>query len=116
LLSGSIFQLSDIDQGRQPIHRPVKPALIVVLQPGRDLIFGICQAEESMYIQALIPKATIKRLDVAIATHLTHRAGYAKTTAQAGAVTRIQNLGAALNLKAHFHMLFLDGVYINSAN
>lgn len=69
-----------------------------------------------MYIQALIPKATIKRLDVAIATHLTHRAGYAKTTAQAGAVTRIQNLGAALNLKAHFHMLFLDGVYINSAN
>jgi len=50
----------------------------------------------------------------AIATHLTHKAGYTKTTAQAGAVTLIQNFGGALNLNIHFHMLFLDGVY--SAN
>ena len=36
-----------------------------------------------------------------IATHLAHKAGYTKTSAQAG----------ALNLNIHFHRLFLDGVY-----
>ncbi len=49
-----------------------------------------------------------------IATHLTRKAGYTKTTAQAGAVTLIQRFGSALNLHIHFHMLFLDGVYIDS--
>ncbi len=33
-----------------------------------------------------------------IATHLIHKAGYTKATAQAGAVTLIQRFGAALNL------------------
>ena len=47
----------------------------------------------------------------AIATHLTHKAGYTKTSAQTGAVTLIQRFGSALNLNIHFHMLFLDGVY-----
>ena len=47
----------------------------------------------------------------AIATHLVHKAGYTKTTAQTGAVTLIQCFGGALNLNIHFHMLFLDGVY-----
>ena len=51
-----------------------------------------------------------------IATHLTHKAGYTKATAQAGAVTLIQRFGSALNLHIHFHMLFLDGVYIDSAD
>jgi hypothetical protein len=32
--------------------------------------------------------------------------------AQTGAVTLIQRFGGALNLNIHFHMLFLDGVYI----
>ena len=41
-----------------------------------------------------------------IATHLTHKAGYTKTTAQTGAVTLIQRFGGALNLNIHFHMLF----------
>jgi len=50
----------------------------------------------------------------AIATHLTHKAGYTKATAQAGAVTLIQRFGGALNANIHFHMLFLDGVYIDS--
>ena len=50
----------------------------------------------------------------AIATHLTHKAGYTKATAQAGAVTLIQRFGGALNANVHFHMLFLDGVYIDS--
>ena len=33
-------------------------------------------------------------------------------TARTGAVTLIQRFGSALNLNVHFHMLFLDGVYV----
>ena len=48
-----------------------------------------------------------------LATHLIRKAGYKRTTAQTGAVTLIQRFGSALNLNIHFHMLFLDGVYID---
>jgi hypothetical protein len=41
-----------------------------------------------------------------IATHLTRKAGYTKTTAHTGAVTLIQCFGGALNLNIHFHMLY----------
>ena len=52
-----------------------------------------------------------------LATHLIKKAGFTKATAQTGAVTLIQRFGgpafrSALNLNIHFHMLFLDGVYI----
>jgi hypothetical protein len=47
-----------------------------------------------------------------ISTHLAHKAGFAKCMAKTGAVTLIQRFGSALNLNIHFHMLFLDGVYI----
>jgi len=47
-----------------------------------------------------------------IATHLIKKAGFSCKTAQAGAVTLIQRFGSALNLNIHFHMLFLDGVYV----
>ncbi len=53
-------------------------------------------------------------VDRAIATHLTRKAGYTKTTTRTGAVTMIQCFGGALNLNIHFRMLFLDGVYIDS--
>ena len=49
-----------------------------------------------------------------IATHLAHKTGFTVTTAKSGAVTLIQRFGGALNLNIHFHMLFLDGVYIDS--
>ena len=49
----------------------------------------------------------------AIATHLTHKTGFTTTTAKTGAVTLIQRFGGALNLNIHFHMLFLDGAYID---
>jgi hypothetical protein len=50
--------------------------------------------------------------------HLVKKAGYSKKTARTGAVTLIQRFGrsgapAALNLNIHFHMLFLDGVYVD---
>ena len=51
-----------------------------------------------------------------IATYLTRKAGYTKSTAHAGAVTLIQRFGSALNLNIHFHMLFLDGVYVGEAD
>lgn len=37
------------------------------------------------------------------------------STAYTGAVTLIQCFGGALNLNIHFYMLFLDGVYVDSA-
>ena len=48
-----------------------------------------------------------------ITTHLVKKAGYSKKTARTGAVTLIQRFGSALNLNIHFHMLFLDGVYVD---
>ena len=48
----------------------------------------------------------------AISSHLISAAGYHHATAQTGAVTLIQRFGSALNLNIHFHMLFLDGVYV----
>ncbi len=47
-----------------------------------------------------------------IATHLVRQAGQTHRTARTGAVTLIQRFGSALNLNIHFHMLFLDGVYV----
>ncbi len=51
-----------------------------------------------------------------LATHLIHQTGYTKATARTGAVALIQRFGSALNLNIHFHMLFLDGVYVDAAN
>jgi hypothetical protein len=50
--------------------------------------------------------------------HLVKKAGYSKKTVRTGAVTLIQRFGrsgapVALNLNIHFHMLFLDGVYVD---
>lgn len=52
------------------------------------------------------------RCDSCDAEHLIKKAGFSRKTAQAGSVTLIQRFGSALNLNVHFHMLFLDGVYI----
>jgi hypothetical protein len=51
-----------------------------------------------------------------LATHLTKKAGYTKTTTHTGAVTLIQRFGHALNVNIHFHRLFLDGVYGDGVN
>ena len=70
------------------------------------------------FLFASHPKVMGKALGIVyrtIATHLTRKAGYTKTTAHTGAVTLIQRFGGALNLNIHFHMLFLDGVYVDSA-
>ncbi len=51
-----------------------------------------------------------------ITTHLVKKAGFTCKVAQTGAVTLIQRFGSALNLNIHFHMLFLDGVYVEGAD
>lgn len=47
-----------------------------------------------------------------IATHLIKKAGHTRKAAQTEAATLIQRFGLALDLNIHFHMLFLDGVYV----
>ena len=50
-----------------------------------------------------------------IAAHLIKKAGFTTKTGHTGAVTLIQCFGSALNLNIHFHMLFLDGIYVDGA-
>ena len=47
-----------------------------------------------------------------ITSYLFAKAGLTRDGACTGAVTLIQRFGGALNLNVHFHMLFLDGVYV----
>jgi Putative transposase len=47
-----------------------------------------------------------------IGMYLIHAAGHSQATANTGAITFILRFGSALNLNIHFHMLFLDGVYV----
>ena len=51
-----------------------------------------------------------------IAAHLIKQAGYTQQSARTGAITFIQRFGSALNLNIHFHMLFLDRVYVVKSN
>jgi hypothetical protein len=48
----------------------------------------------------------------AISTHLIHKAGLQIKDGATGAVTLIQRFDSALNLNIHFHILYLDGVYV----
>ena len=71
------------------------------------------------YLFAANPQAMGKVLGIiyrAISTHLIHKAGYRLTDGATGAVTLIQRFGSALNLNIHFHILFLDGVYVYRNN
>ena len=52
----------------------------------------------------------------AISTHLIHKSGLSLKDGVTGAVTLIQRFGSALNLNIHFHILFLDGVYVYRDN
>ena len=71
------------------------------------------------YLFAAHPHAMGKVLSIiyrAISTHLIHKAGYRLKDGATGAVTLIQRFGSALNLNIHFHVLFLDGVYVHRDN
>jgi len=69
------------------------------------------------YLFAAHPHAMGKVLRIiyrVISTHLLHKAGLQLNDGATGAVTLIQRFGTALNI--HFHILFLDGVYIYRDN
>ena len=71
------------------------------------------------YLFAAHPQAMGKVLGIvyrAISTHLIHKAGLSLRDGATGAVTLIQRFGSALNLNIHFHILFLDGVYVYRDN
>jgi len=71
------------------------------------------------YLFAAHPQAMGKVLGIicrAISTHLLHKAGHRLKDGATGAVTLIQRFGSALNLNIHFHILFLDGVYVYRDN
>ena len=71
------------------------------------------------YLFAAHPQAMGKVLGIvyrAISTHLIHKAGFSLKNGATGAVTLIQRFGSALNLNIHFHILFLDGVYVYRDN
>ena len=51
-----------------------------------------------------------------ISGHLLARAGVRRVAGHTGAVTLIQRFGSALNLNVHFHMLFVDGVYVTEGS
>ena len=71
------------------------------------------------YLFAAHPQAMGKVLGIvyrAISTHLIHKAGLSLRDGATGAVTLIQPFGSALNLNIHFHILFLDGVYVYRGN
>ncbi len=68
------------------------------------------------FLFAAYPELMSKVLGIvnrALSTHLIHQARFRKKNAYTGAVTLIQRFGSALNLNIHFHMLFLDGVYVS---
>ena len=67
------------------------------------------------YLFAAHPHAMSKVLSIVhrvISSHLIHKAGHSLKESATGAVTLIQRFGSALNLNIHFHILFLDGVYV----
>ena len=87
-------------------HQPMRQWVLSVPFPLRFLF-------------ASDPKIMTRALGIVyrtIATHLAHKAGFTKPHVQTGAVTLIQRFGSALNLNIHFHMLFLDRVYIGGSN
>ena len=68
------------------------------------------------FLFASYPELMSKALAIVyriIATWLIHRGGFTHNTAHTGAVNFIQRFGSALNLNVHFHILFLDGVYLS---
>ena len=89
----------------------------MIIEPfPKNPVNGLADGLPLRFLFASNPQVMTKALGIiyrTIATHLTHKAGFAKPLVQTGAVTLIQRFGSALNLNIHFHMLFLDGVYID---
>jgi hypothetical protein len=104
--------LSDRRRKIPGVHDPLA-------EQGRELP-GYVQSEFEDYLNCgRLEHGFLRVLGIVyrvIATHLVRKAGYTHDRARTGAVTLIQRFGSALNLNIHFHMLFLDGVYVDHPN
>lgn len=90
---------------------------ILPRQPIRQWVLSIPYALRFLF--ASQPQVMGKALGIvyrAISGYMIKKAGLTRQKARTGAVTLIQRFGSALNLNVHFHMLFLDGVYVDAAD
>ncbi|NRB37004.1 MAG: IS91 family transposase [Pseudomonadales bacterium] len=85
-------------------HQPVRQWVLSLPFPLRFLL----AAKPELITPVL------KIIVTAISSALIKKAGFTRKVAETGAVTLLQRFGSALNLNIHFHMLFLDGVYIKT--
>jgi len=86
-------------------------------QPHRQWVLSVPYPLRWLF--ARMPEVMGKALSIitrVISHFLIKKAGQTHRTAKTGSVTLIQRFGSALNLNVHFHMLFLDGVYITSGS
>jgi hypothetical protein len=83
--------------------QPVRQWVLSVPFPLRFLF--ACRPDVMSHVLGIVYRC--------ISTHLCRKAGFTCKVARTGAVTLIQRFGSALNLNVHFHMLFLDGVYVD---
>ncbi|MBK7249884.1 MAG: transposase [Gammaproteobacteria bacterium] len=84
---------------------PERPLRQWVLSLPHALRFLLATDPEALTLVLGVVYRTISR-------HLLHKAGLKHSSGATGAVTLVQRFGSALNLNVHFHMLFLDGVYV----
>ncbi|NRB36978.1 MAG: transposase zinc-binding domain-containing protein [Pseudomonadales bacterium] len=83
-------------------HQPVRQWVLSLPFPLRFLL--------SAKPELITP--VLKTMVRAISSALIKKARLTHNDAETGALTLIQRFGSALNLNMHYHMLFLDGVYI----
>ena len=82
-------------------------------QPVRQWVLSVPYALRFLFAnEPAIMGAVLGIVHRCLAAHLIGKAGLSRKHAQTGAVTLIQRFGGALNLNVHFHMLVLDGVYV----
>jgi ribosomal protein S27E len=81
--------------------------------PLRQWVLSLPMAPR--FLLAINPEALTLVLGVVyrtISRHLIDKAGLTRTTGNTVAVTLVQRFGSALNLNVHFHMIYVDSVYL----
>lgn len=84
---------------------PERPLRQWVLSLPHALRFLLASDPDALTLVLGVVYQTISR-------HLIDQAGLTRDTGATGAVTLVQRFGSALNLNVHFHLLFLDGVFL----
>ena len=109
-------------------------SLVVVIEsPQPSHLAHLAQRLEQIGVQELVSERAIEALSKSVLLWLSlldvdepdtvlfapvseGAAGSSLQDDATGAVTLIQRFGSALNLNIHFHILFLDGVYVHRDN